>query len=329
MLRGGRRRVVRPSRGRLRGHVAGDAARDGRAGGADRGRRGGASLAAGLLRRRGVRGPRARERPAHGAPIGRGGCPAGRGPRRDVRGRRSATRPGRRLAPARRRARRRAPGGGGPVRVRLRPVAAGAVPRGRGRSHRGHQAGRGVRGAARRRHPLRGRRHSRAGSTTTPRTTACPRSTGGASRSRRTATASRSIPRRATGSSIPTRSVSPAATWRAASRTSPMGRSSRPAPASTRRRRTPTSSSTAIPAFDNVWLVGGGSGHGFKHGPVIGRYVNRLLDGHVASGEETRFRLDRSRTPAATGAGARRMIDEGFSPEGPHPVFAPGERNRA
>ncbi len=24
------------------------------------------------------------------------------------------------------------------------------------------------------------------------------------------------------------------------------------------------------PAFDNVWLVGGGSGHGFKHGPVIG-----------------------------------------------------------
>jgi len=53
------------------------------------------------------------------------------------------------------------------------------------------------------------------------------------------------------------------------------------------------------PAFDNVWLVGGGSGHGFKHGPSIGRYVTRLLDGHVASGEETRFRIDRSRTPAA------------------------------
>ena len=82
VLRGGRRRVVRPSRGRLRGHVAGDAARDGRAGGADRGRRGGASLAAGLLRRRGVRGPRARGRTAHGAPIGRGGGPAGRRPRR-------------------------------------------------------------------------------------------------------------------------------------------------------------------------------------------------------------------------------------------------------
>ena len=24
------------------------------------------------------------------------------------------------------------------------------------------------------------------------------------------------------------------------------------------------------PQFDNVWLVGGGSGHGFKHGPVVG-----------------------------------------------------------
>ena len=64
------------------------------------------------------------------------------------------------------------------------------------------------------------------------------------------------------------------------------------------------------PAFDNVWLVGGGSGHGFKHGPSIGRYVTKLLDGHLATGEETRFRIDRSRTPAATGAGARRMISE-------------------
>jgi glycine/D-amino acid oxidase-like deaminating enzyme len=27
------------------------------------------------------------------------------------------------------------------------------------------------------------------------------------------------------------------------------------------------------PAFDNVWIVGGGSGHGFKHGPILGRYV--------------------------------------------------------
>ena len=27
------------------------------------------------------------------------------------------------------------------------------------------------------------------------------------------------------------------------------------------------------PAFDNVWLAGGGSGHGFKHGPVLGEYI--------------------------------------------------------
>jgi sarcosine oxidase len=66
------------------------------------------------------------------------------------------------------------------------------------------------------------------------------------------------------------------------------------------------------PAFDNAWLVGGGSGHGFKHGPVIGRYVTRLLDGHVADGEELRFRIDRPREVAATGAGARRVIDEAF-----------------
>ena len=29
------------------------------------------------------------------------------------------------------------------------------------------------------------------------------------------------------------------------------------------------------PDFDNVWLVGGGSGHGFKHGPAVGEYVGR------------------------------------------------------
>ncbi len=34
------------------------------------------------------------------------------------------------------------------------------------------------------------------------------------------------------------------------------------------------------PEMDNVWLVGGGSGHGFKHGPAIGEYVAaRIEDG--------------------------------------------------
>src|SRR3989441_12058337 len=27
------------------------------------------------------------------------------------------------------------------------------------------------------------------------------------------------------------------------------------------------------PDFENVWVVGGGSGHGFKHGPVVGEYL--------------------------------------------------------
>jgi glycine/D-amino acid oxidase-like deaminating enzyme len=34
------------------------------------------------------------------------------------------------------------------------------------------------------------------------------------------------------------------------------------------------------PDFDNVWLVGGGSGHGFKHGPAVGEYLAaRILQG--------------------------------------------------
>jgi sarcosine oxidase len=43
------------------------------------------------------------------------------------------------------------------------------------------------------------------------------------------------------------------------------------------------------PAFDNVWLAGGGSGHGFKHGPAVGRYVTRLLTEGGAA--EARFSL--------------------------------------
>ena len=50
------------------------------------------------------------------------------------------------------------------------------------------------------------------------------------------------------------------------------------------------------PDFDNVWLVGGGSGHGFKHGPVIGRHlVGRLNGAGVGAGEE-RFGLAHART---------------------------------
>ena len=44
------------------------------------------------------------------------------------------------------------------------------------------------------------------------------------------------------------------------------------------------------PQFDNVWLVGGGSGHGFKHGPVVGEYVAARIEG-TSEGIEPRFSL--------------------------------------
>ena len=33
------------------------------------------------------------------------------------------------------------------------------------------------------------------------------------------------------------------------------------------------------PALENVWLAGGGSGHGFKHGPAVGEYVAEVMAG--------------------------------------------------
>jgi len=44
------------------------------------------------------------------------------------------------------------------------------------------------------------------------------------------------------------------------------------------------------PRWQNVWLVGGGSGHGFKHGPAVGRYVAQLLSGERPA-VEPRFSL--------------------------------------
>ena len=44
------------------------------------------------------------------------------------------------------------------------------------------------------------------------------------------------------------------------------------------------------PEFENVWLVGGGSGHGFKHGPVVGEYVAARIE-NSNEGIEQRFSL--------------------------------------
>jgi len=43
------------------------------------------------------------------------------------------------------------------------------------------------------------------------------------------------------------------------------------------------------PQIENAVVVGGGSGHGFKHGPAVGAYVRALLTGNAAA--EPRFAL--------------------------------------
>lgn len=43
------------------------------------------------------------------------------------------------------------------------------------------------------------------------------------------------------------------------------------------------------PQWANVWIAGGGSGHGFKHGPAVGKHVTDLLDGRAEV--EPRFAL--------------------------------------
>jgi monomeric sarcosine oxidase len=48
------------------------------------------------------------------------------------------------------------------------------------------------------------------------------------------------------------------------------------------------------PTLSNVWLAGGGSGHGFKHGPAVGEYVTgQLLD---KTEPEERFLFDNKET---------------------------------
>jgi glycine/D-amino acid oxidase-like deaminating enzyme len=47
------------------------------------------------------------------------------------------------------------------------------------------------------------------------------------------------------------------------------------------------------PKMENVWLLGGGSGHGFKHGPALGEMMAELILKERAA--EAMFRLDRFR----------------------------------
>lgn len=54
------------------------------------------------------------------------------------------------------------------------------------------------------------------------------------------------------------------------------------------------------PALPSVWLVGGGSGHGFKHGPFVGEYVASQILG--TGKPESRFSL------ASKGVGRNRAV---------------------
>jgi glycine/D-amino acid oxidase-like deaminating enzyme len=58
------------------------------------------------------------------------------------------------------------------------------------------------------------------------------------------------------------------------------------------------------PTLSNAWIVGGGSGHGFKHGPVIGELVAALVAGDDAATRELsprdgRFGLVNRATPTS------------------------------
>ncbi len=49
------------------------------------------------------------------------------------------------------------------------------------------------------------------------------------------------------------------------------------------------------PEWSNVWIAGGGSGHGFKHGPVLGDYIaRRVLGGNPEPELEQFFKLNKA-----------------------------------
>ena len=70
-----------------------------------------------------------------------------------------------------------------------------------------------------------------------------------------------------------------------------------------------------LPGYDNVWVVGAGSGHGFKHGPLLGSYAVSRIDGAGEGAwfgpDEARFRVG-PRTPSAAAGTGRDTMAEGW-----------------
>ena len=62
------------------------------------------------------------------------------------------------------------------------------------------------------------------------------------------------------------------------SRRSPMHRCSKRVSASTENTADGHLLLDQLPGHDRVWIAGGGSGHGFKHGPAIGRYMADMIE---------------------------------------------------
>jgi glycine/D-amino acid oxidase-like deaminating enzyme len=57
-----------------------------------------------------------------------------------------------------------------------------------------------------------------------------------------------------------------------------------------------------VPGREGEWILGGGSGHGFKHGPALAEYAARVISG--AEQPDERFGLGpRRRGPSLRTAG--------------------------
>ena len=72
------------------------------------------------------------------------------------------------------------------------------------------------------------------------------------------------------------------------------------------------------PEMENVWLVGGGSGHGFKHGPSLGQYVaarvtqGGAIEAAFLARNETESSAPRCLLARILGAGAEDMHSRAF-----------------
>ena len=140
---------------------------------------------------------------------------------------------------------------------------------------------------------------SRPGSTSTPTSTACPTSTAPASRSRRRA---RRAPYDPDTSERPlTAEREAAARAYLAERFPALARAPRTGGRVCQYEMTADSEFLIAPhpEHEHVWLLGGGSGHGFKHGPALAELVRDLLTGAAQPLERHAAGL-RSRGPLLT-----------------------------